>query len=229
MPYAFALLAALLVGAGYLLGSRRGRSREEALRSTLDERDQQLVIAEHELLRHTAVDPATGLHTQQYFQEFLEREWRRASRERRSVSVMMIELDHFVAYDERQGKPDADACLKNVAAALKPLLHRPGDVIAQYGRPGTFAVVLGATDNKGAMVMAERLRAAVEGLKTPNPASPTPSTLTATLGVAAATPDREAAWQDIELIAAAERALSRAREAGRNTVVLDSAASPLRS
>jgi diguanylate cyclase (GGDEF)-like protein len=141
----------------------------------------------------------------------------------------MIEVDHFRAYDERQGRPEGDACLKTVAAALTPLLHRPGDVVARYGGPGKFGVVLGATDAKGAMIMAERLRAAVEDLKAPNPASPTTSTLTATLGVAAATPDREAAWQDIELIAAAERALSQAREAGRNTVVLDTPASPLRS
>jgi diguanylate cyclase (GGDEF)-like protein len=229
VAYVLTLLAALLVGAGYLLGSRRARSREDALKTTLDERTEKLTLVEHELLRHSAIDPATGLHTQQYFQEFLEGEWRRASRERRMVAVIMFEVDHFRAFNERQGKPDGDACLRAVAEALKPMIHRPGDVIARYGGAGKFGIVLGATDGNGAMVLAERLRLAVENMKKPNPASPSLPFLTASVGVAAAMPDREGAWQDIELIAAAERALTQAREAGRNTVVLDTHDSTVRS
>jgi diguanylate cyclase (GGDEF)-like protein len=229
VAYALAFLAALLVGAGYLLGSRRARSREGALQTTLDERTEKLTLVEHELLRHSAIDPVTGLHTQQYFQEFLEREWRRGSRERRSVAVIMIEVDHFRAFNERQGKPEGDACLRSVADALKPMIHRPGDVMARYGGAGKFGIVLGGTDGRGAMVLAERLRAAVENLQKPNPASPTTPFLTASLGVAAALPDREGAWQDIELIAAAERALAQAREAGRNIVRLDTHDSTVRS
>jgi diguanylate cyclase (GGDEF)-like protein len=224
LAYVLVVLAALLVGAGYLLGSRRARSREDALTTTLGERTEKLT-----LLRHSAIDPVTGLHTQQYFQEFLECEWRRASRERQTVSVLMIEVDHFRAFNERQGKPEGDACLKAVADVLKPIIHRPSDVIARYGGPGKFGIVLGATDSKGAMVLAERLRAAVENMKKPNPASPSFPFVTATIGVAAAMPDREGAWQDIELIASAERALAQAREAGRNTVTLDTHDSTVRS
>ena len=197
--------------------------------ATLDERTQQLTHVENELLHHAAIDPITRLHTQQYFQEFLEREWRRASRERRSVAVIMIEVDHFRAFNERLGKPEGDACLKSVADALKPIIHRPGDVIARYGGAGKFGVVLGGTDYKGALLLAERLRLAVEDMKQPNPASPSTPFLTASLGVAAITPDREGAWQDIELIASAERALARARESGRNTVTMDTPDSSLRS
>ena len=229
MAYALAFVAVLLIGAGYLLGSRRARSREDALKTTLDEQTEKLSLVEHELLRQSAIDPVTGLHTQQYFQEFLEREWRRASRERKSVAVIMIEVDHFRAFNERQGKPEGDACLKSVAAALKPMVHRPGDVIARYGGSGKFGIVLGGTDAKGASALAEYLRTAVEQMQRPNPASPTSSILTASFGVAAATPDREGAWQDIELIAAAERALAQAREAGRNTVILDTHEAPVRS
>jgi diguanylate cyclase (GGDEF)-like protein len=229
VAYALALVAALLVGAGYLLGLRRGRIREEALRATLDERNEKLMIVQHELLRHTAVDPVTGLHTQQYFQEFLEREWRRASRERQFVAVIMIEVDHFRAFNERQGKPAGDACLKTVADVLKPLIQRPGDVLARYGGAGKFGIVLGGTDGSGAQVLAERLRSAVEKMELRNPASPTTQTLTASLGIAAAMPDREGAWQEISLIAAAERALARAREAGRNTVATETPASPVKS
>lgn len=216
-----AFLAALFVGAGYLLGSRRGRSREEALKTTLDERNEQLTLVEHELLRRASIDPVTGLQNQQYFQEFLEREWRRALRARQFVSVLMIEVDHFRAFNERQGKPEGDACLRTVADALKPLVHRPGDVLARYGGPGKFGLVLGITDSQGAMMLAERLRLAVDALKKPHPASTTSEFVTVSLGVAAAMPNRDAAWQDIELIAAAERALARAKESGRNVVMLD--------
>ena len=81
MIYALALLAALLVCAGYLLRlAPADGSAKRSSRRPLDERDEKLTLVEHELLRHTAVDPVTGLHTQQHFQEFLEREWRRASR-----------------------------------------------------------------------------------------------------------------------------------------------------
>ena len=227
--YALALLACLLVGAGYLLGSRRRDSREDALQATIDERSEKLTVVEQELLRHSAVDPVTGLHTQQHFQEFLEREWRRAARQRQCVAVIMIEVDHFRAYNDRQGKSEGDACLKAVAGVLKPIIHRPGDVIARYGGAGKFGLVLGSTDGPGAMLLAERLRLAVEGMKKPNPASPGTPFITISLGAAAALPDREGAWQDIELIAWAERALAQAREAGRNTVVLDTRDPTLRS
>jgi diguanylate cyclase (GGDEF)-like protein len=219
--YALALLAALLVGAGYLFGLRKRSIREEKLLTAVEERDDRLLVAENELLLHTAVDPATGLHTSQHFQEFLEREWRRAARQRQSVSVIMIEVDHFPAYKDRQGQTEGEACLRAIASALKPLIHRPGDVIATYGGAGKFGVVLGSTDGTGAMVLAERLRATIESLKKPNPASPTTPLFTASLGVAARVPDREGAWQDIALIASAERALAQACEAGRNTVTLD--------
>ena len=228
MAYALALLAAVLVGAGYLLGSRRARSREEELKTTLDERTQKLTLVEHEVLRQSAIDPVTGLHTQQYFQEFLEREWRRASREHKSVAVIMVEVDHFRAFNDRQGKPEGDACLKSVADVLKPMIHRAADLLARYGGSGKFGIVLGGTDGKGASALAEYLRTAVEQMQRPNPASPSGTILTITLGVATARPDREDAWQDIELIAAAERALAHAREAGRNTVVLDTPESAVR-
>lgn len=229
MAYVLTFLAALLVGAGYLLGSRRGRSREEALKTTLDERTEKLTLVEHELMRQSAIDPVTGLHTQQHFQEFLEREWRRATRERQFLAVIMVEVDHFRAFNERQGKPEGDACLRSVAEVLKPLIHRACDVIARYGGAGKFGIVLGGTDSRGAMLLGERLRAAVENMKKPNPASPTVPHLTASVGVAAVMPNREGAWQDIQLIASAERALAQAREAGRNTVVLDTQDSTVRS
>ena len=67
-------ITAFLVAAGYVLGVRRARAREQALRTTLDERDEKLALVEHELLRRSNLDPITGLPVQQSFQEFLERD-----------------------------------------------------------------------------------------------------------------------------------------------------------
>jgi diguanylate cyclase (GGDEF)-like protein len=178
------------------------------------------MLVEHELLRRSNLDPVTEVATQQAFQDSLEREWRRASRDRMPVSIIMIEVDHFRAFNERVGKPQSDAVLKTIADALKQLVHRPGDVLARYGA-GKFAVVLGGTAEEGAMTLAERLRTCVETLKIANAASPNEPCLTASLGVASVRPDRDAAWQDIELIAVAERGLATAKESGRNRVVLD--------
>ncbi|MCM3878819.1 MAG: GGDEF domain-containing protein [Vicinamibacterales bacterium] len=220
MGYVLALLAVLLVAGGYFLGVRRRRANEDALKTQLDERSEQLTLVEHELLRRTSIDPVTHLPTQQYFQDFLEREWRRASRERTTVSIVMIEVDHFRAYNDRMGKPDGDACLRAVADAMRPLVHRPSDALARYGGPGKIGLVLGGTDAKGAMVLAERLRQAVENLQRANPASTSGPVLTISLGVAAAVPDREGAWQELELIAAAEKGLLQAMDAGRNRICL---------
>lgn len=142
---------------------------------------------------------------------------------------MVVEVDHFRAFNERHGKRDGDTCLKVVADVLKPLIHRPGDVLARYGGAGKFGVVLGATDGKGAVVLAERLRLAVDTLKVPNPASTTSAHVTLSIGVASSLPDRDAAWQDIELIAAAERGLAQAIEAGRNAVKIEGSSSPRES
>jgi len=219
LAIALSLTAVLLLAAGYVLGARRRRDREKTLRITLDEQSEKLTLVEHELLRRSNLDPVTALPNQQSFQEFLEREWRRAVREHLPLSLIMVEVDHFRAYNDRVGKPRGDACLKTVADALRKCSRRPGDFLARYG-PGKFGVVLGSVDQQGALALAEALRASVEGLKFPNPVSATGPTLTLSLGVASATPQRDAQWQDIELIATVERALAHAKEAGRNRVAL---------
>jgi diguanylate cyclase (GGDEF)-like protein len=129
----------------------------------------------------------------------------------------MIEVDHFRAYNDREGKPKGDAALRSIADSLRKLINRPGDILARYG-PGKFGVVLGGTSEEGALALAEKLRTNVDLLKLPNPASASASNMTLSLGVASAKPDRDAAWQDIELIAIAERGLTQAKETGRNRV-----------
>ena len=207
-----------LLAAGYSLGAWVARRQERALRATLDERSEKLSIAENEVLRLSALDPVTQLPTQQSVQEFLEREWRRALRSKTFISLIMIDVDHFRAYNERLGPAAGDLCLKQVAEALRTLVRRSGDLLSRYG-DGEFAVVLGGVDSSGAITLATQLQAAVNALALPHPASPTADCVTVSLGLATVMPARNAEWQDIELIAKAERALSEARQTGRNRIV----------
>jgi diguanylate cyclase (GGDEF)-like protein len=218
------LFALILVAAGYFLGTRRGQKRERALRTTIGEQSEKLSRVEGELLFRSSLDPVTELPIQQALQDFLEQEWRREARDRKPLSLIMVEVDHFRPFNERMGKPEGDACLKRVAQCLRQVGHRPADFLASYGA-GRFGLVLGGTDGDGALVLGEKLRQLVESLTFPNPASITGTIITVSIGVAAVTPNRDLAWQDIELIAAAERALAQARESGRNRVALEPIAS----
>ncbi len=224
IPLAAAVAAVIAAVAGYAIGLRRGRAREQTLEAAIGDQERALTRAHDELLRKSNVDPETGLPGRDALQEFLEREWRRASRDRHPVSLLMIEVDHFRAYLDSAGTNQGE-CLKQIARALSGLIHRPGDLVAHYG-PGQFAIVLGSTPADGAKTLAERMRLAVQLLNVAHPASPIAPTVTVSLGVASLMPAREDSWQDIELIAVAERSLARAREAGRNQVGFDPSAQP---
>jgi diguanylate cyclase (GGDEF)-like protein len=211
------LVVALLIVAGYAVGAWGGRRRVRKLAHALNERNEELQAARTELARLSALDGLTQVASHQYFQEFLEKEWRRSLRELTPISLIIIDLDHFKAYNDRLGHQAGDGCLKHVADALRTAVHRPGDVVARYGGE-EFVVVLGRTDGDGAASLAAKLQGVVAALQLPHPVSPTATHVTVSLGVATAVPNRGATWQEIELVAAAERALSEAKQLGRNRI-----------
>src|SRR5262245_11640234 len=209
-------VAMLIVGA-FAAGLWRGLHRERELTRTLVERNEELQAAHTELARLSSLDGLTQLATQQFFLEFLEKEWRRSLREVTPISLIMIDLDHFRAYNNQLGHEAGDNCLKRVAEAVRTAVGWPGDVVARYGGE-EFVVVLGRTHSAGAAMLATKLHAAVEALKLPHPASSAGNHVTISLGVATAVPSRGATWQEIELIAAAARALDDAKHNGRNRI-----------
>lgn len=211
------LILLLLIVGGYAAGAWHGRRRARELTRSLSERNEELQAARTELARLSALDGLTQLATQQYFQDFLEKEWRRSLRELTPISLIVIDLDHFKAYNERLGHEAGDGCLKRVADALRTTVGRPGDVVARYGGE-EFAVALSRTDSSGAISLASKLQASVTALKLPHPASPAGNHVTISLGVATAIPNRGTTWQEIELVAAAERALLEAKQLGRNRI-----------
>lgn len=169
--------------------------------------------AAYQRLQHISfMDGLTGIANRRRLDQFLDLEWRRALRTESPLSVIMIDIDFFKAFNDTYGHQSGDECLKRVAGALASSLGRPGDLTARYGGE-EFVVVLSGTGREGALAVAEALRASVESLAIPHVGSRVSDHVTISLGVASMIP-RQPGAAGI-LIAAADRALYQAKREGR--------------
>ncbi len=185
------------------------RERKKSERITALQREK------HDLERLVCVDSLTGIANRRHGLALLDAEWRRSTRERLPIGLVMIDLDCFHAYNEQYGHQGGDACLQQVADAMVRCLRRPSDYIARYGGE-EFMAVLPNTDAVGAKLVAERLRIAVEALGIPHIASACSKAVTITSGFASLRAGPELAVD--KLIAVADAALLRAKAAGRNRI-----------
>ena len=169
-----------------------------------------------ELEQLATMDSLTGVANRRKFDDFLRTQFGLSKRHNEPLSIIMIDVDHFKAFNDNYGHQAGDECLKQVAAALKNGVHRPTDLVARYGGE-EFVVVMPETDKDGAFHIAETLRNAVERLAIPHTSSHHEK-VTISLGVACTTP--ESASTDEELLKLADSALYQAKNSGRNTVYL---------
>lgn len=188
--------------------------RKDRERQLLDV-TRRLEDANRELERLSSLDGLTGLTNRRRLDEVLEREWKRASREKSVLSAVMVDIDSFKAYNDRYGHPAGDECLRRVAATLREALRRPSDIVARYGGE-EFAAVLPGTDEHGALLVAESMRRGVEALGLDHASSTVSSRLTISLGVASVVPDPKV--PAATLFARADEALYRSKREGRNRV-----------
>lgn len=170
--------------------------------------------AEAELERLASTDPLTRLANRRHFEEALAREWARAVRSGLDLAVLMIDADFFKFYNDRFGHPAGDDLLKRVAECIRTSVHRPTDLPCRIGGE-EFAVVLPDTDEAGALAVAETIRSSVEGLGAAHPLSPF-GIVTVSIGVASRRPRRNQMSE--EAVSAADLALYRAKDEGRNRV-----------
>ncbi len=209
-------LAVILAGiAAFSLRVRRMKARERELVALVKDRTKKLAEANRALGRLALLDHLTEIANRRQFHKVLENEWRRAIRGKKPTSLIMIDIDHFKAYNDSFGHQSGDDALKAVASALKSCVHRPGDMVARYGGE-EFTVLLADTDAEGALAVAGRLRRAVEDLNIAHPRSETGSMMTISVGVATAVPEKMAFSS--RLVGAADEALYRAKQGGRNRV-----------
>ena len=170
---------------------------------------------EAELMHLSYFDGLTGIANRRYFEDIAGREWRRAAREESPISLMMVDIDFFKNYNDMYGHLAGDECLQKVAKTLKEHLKRPGDMVARYGGE-EFVILLPDTDAKNATTLAEGLRRRIEKLGIEHAESFVSDVVTISLGVACVLPNENISLS--VLISNADRALYRAKKAGRNRV-----------
>lgn len=153
-------------------------------------------------------DGLTGIFNRRHLDKLLQSEWHRLAREKQSVCILMIDIDHFKKFNDEKGHQAGDEVLRLTAATITAQIRRPADFACRYGGE-EFTVVLPCTDSNGGMIMAEKIRLAVsqksEGLGTP---------LTISIGLASIIPS--AAMTAETLIEQADSALYCAKKSGRN-------------
>lgn len=168
-------------------------------------------------------DELTGLSNRRHFIQLFKRHWARAHRSHQPVSCLMIDIDHFKAYNDHYGHQQGDECLKAVAGIMKKTIQRPDDLVARYGGE-EFVAVLPDTGLSGAVLVAERMIDALRGANIEHLGAPE-GQVTVSVGVAA--------FRDVmdhgmdELLKAADDALYRAKEQGRNRLTVENASMAL--
>ncbi len=161
------------------------------------------------------LDGLTNIPNRRRFDEALEVEWRRAQRAGAAIALVMLDIDHFKAYNDHLGHGAGDACLRQVATALVNVVERPADLVARYGGE-EFVALLPETEADGALQIAERFRHDVEALRLPHGHSPVADVVTISVGVASIVPGADVT--PVVLLEQADQKLYRAKAAGRNKV-----------
>jgi diguanylate cyclase (GGDEF)-like protein len=169
--------------------------------------------AERELALLAATDPLTGVANRRTLDQALRHEWFRAQRSGKPLSVLMIDADHFKAFNDRHGHQAGDDALRALAKVIAASIRRPADLVARYGGE-EFSVILAETDSAGARQIAEQIRQAVEQLPLVAGAQ---LPVTVSIGISTWTTASEISLE--QLLFAADKALYQAKDGGRNRVV----------
>ncbi len=181
----------------------------------LTEQNEELEALNEELHRLTLADGLTGIANRRYFDEYLERAWRTGQRQQKPLSLIMADIDFFKLYNDTYGHQSGDDCLKTVAGVLAKSIKRGTDLAARYGGE-EFAIVLPDTDLAGAVIVAEKIRKRVADTQIENREAPG-HWVTISLGAASLLPS--GSESPSSLIALADAAMYKAKNAGRNRVM----------
>lgn len=158
-------------------------------------------------------DALTGLANRRYLDETLDNEWRRALRHEMPLTIMMVDIDYFKAYNDTLGHLKGDECLKEIAIAISSIAARSGDLVARYGGE-EFLLLFPMTNAQQALIQVERLMNAIDKIAIKHPCSDVSPQVTISVGVATTIPrlnDSISAF-----VARADHALYKAKTNGRN-------------
>ena len=161
-------------------------------------------------------DQLTGIPNRRSFDNRLKLEWNRAIRDGTPISIMIIDVDKFKNYNDAFGHQQGDVALQTVAKTIRVSVKRLIDFAARWGGE-EFTVLLPSTDSKGAIRVAEKIRRAIEEAKIPCD-DPKGEKITVSIGTSTQTPEKDSLTESF--ISAADAALYKAKETGRNRVVM---------
>ena len=179
--------------------------------------NQALEAANARLAELSSTDGLTGIANRRRFDEALEAEWKRCMRHNQPLAVIMVDIDHFKRYNDHYGHVAGDECLRQVAKILQGCIRRAGELVARYGGE-EFVLLLPSTDLMFACQTAQRGVEQLHSAALPHADSPTAPQVTLSMGIASTLPD--ASFAPEALIEAADAALYRAKNNGRNRVEL---------
>jgi diguanylate cyclase (GGDEF)-like protein/PAS domain S-box-containing protein len=159
-------------------------------------------------------DALTGLANRRRFDQYLAVEWRRGLRDRKPLSLLMIDVDLFKSYNDNYGHVRGDSCLKQIAESALDVVGRPGDLIARFGGE-EFAVILPNTPNEGALCIANDICESLRNRRLPHIANPLGHM---TISVGCATMIPRFGLHSVNLVELADEALYFSKRNGRNQV-----------
>ena len=168
----------------------------------------------------TREDPLTGIFNRRAFNDYLQSEWDRARRSGQALSLIIIDIDNFKAYNDSYGHVMGDSCLTKVANCIASKANRPSDLTARYGGE-EIAVVLPETCEEGAVSVAECIRQSILSLAIPHKKSDNHRFVSASIGVT--TVEKASDFTPEEIIQLADKALYIAKNNGKNKVIFQMA------
>ena len=181
----------------------------------LHQANEMLKAANSKLERISMVDGLTSIENRRAFDIAYNKTWKLCLRERMPLTLIMIDIDYFKIFNDTYGHLIGDEALIKIAKVIKNVIKRPGDLAARYGGE-EFVVMLMNTTIEGGKVVAEEIKKRIEELGIEN--REIKNVITVSLGVASVIPNYKI--EPKELIDYADRALYRAKECGRNKVIV---------
>ncbi len=178
--------------------------------------NEHLLLLTDDLQRMTLKDGLTDIANRRAFDQQFEIEWKRSQREHSYLALILIDIDCFKQYNDTLGHTAGDECLIKVAQVIEKQSQREGDLVARYGGE-EFVVLLPNTQGDDSLIIANRIKDAIEKCAIPHPASKVGSVVTVSMGVGATTVSLN--QKAITMVEKVDNALYKAKESGRNQII----------
>ncbi len=179
---------------------------------------QEMARLNNELKTLSQRDSLTNLYNRRAFEDLATKQWQIQARSDGAISILMIDVDHFKQYNDHYGHQEGDRCLESVARILAETLNRPADILARYGGE-EFIALLPDTDLRGAEIIAEKMRSAIEAEAIPHKKSLISKSVSISIGGSAT--EHLGGTQLPLLIKQADKSLYTSKSSGRNRSTIE--------